>query len=123
MDKLIALLQFVLALFGVDVGSHTLVHGAAEAGTTSVYSRTHVEAGVALFECLRSDSGQCHYALYPRTCAADADAAPDCDAAPLERFTVASGDARQQVGLPAFHLCVGADPGMQAKDCEGALRR
>jgi hypothetical protein len=117
MNKLTALLQFVLALFGLDLGERTLVHH-VDAGATQLHSRTLVEAGVARFECLRSASGECHYVVYPRDCATPAAVPHRCGSRPLEQFTIASGDTRQIVGLSGFRLCVGPDRDPAHADCQ-----
>lgn len=118
MDKFTALLQVVLALLGLDVGGQTLVHR-IDSATAGLYSRTHVEAGIARFECLRSASGQCHYVLYPDDCAVAAGAMDArCAGAPLERFALASGNSRRVVGFADFRLCVGADGDPAHAECQ-----
>lgn len=109
MNKAIALVYFILSLFGFDAGGMILVHR-IEDGSAAVHSRTRVEAGVARFECLQSASGECHYTVYPRR-ASRADGAEDtgCGTAPAGRqFSVAAGDSRQITGLVDFGLCVSA---------------
>ncbi len=143
MDKLIALCCFVLSLFGCEVGGSSFVHRTSADGRDVIHAKAHVQAGVARFECLDSESGQCHYAVYPRECsshraplaaaaaAGGAVAGPvgGCDAAPLQRFAIATGDSRQITGLRDFILCVSADGGVRGRDCEAvepggrALRR
>ena len=119
MNKFIALCCFVLSLLGVDLGANTQVHRAVANGIDTLYSRTTVEAGVARFECLRSASGQCHYAVLASGCAdSPRSAAEECSAAPLNRFAVASGHSRQIPGLQRFDLCVGTEPGDAVRDCD-----
>ncbi|MEN1939709.1 hypothetical protein WCE41_02615 [Luteimonas sp. MJ246] len=123
MNKLIALCYFVLSLFGCDGGGSTFVHRATIDGNDVLFSKAHVEAGVARFECLGSASGQCHYTVYPRECAAAATAVGERDAcatAPVQRFAVNRGDSRQITGLRDFRLCVSAERGRQGPDCESA---
>ena len=126
MNKLIVLCYFVLSLFGSDVGGTTFVHRASLDGGDALYSKAYVQAGVARFECLGSESGQCHYTVYPRGCApaaAGAVAAGQtgaCHAEPVQRFAIARGDSRQITGLRDFSLCVSADGGMRGPDCEAA---
>ncbi len=128
MNKLIALCYFVFSLFGCDVGGTTFVHRTSVDGTDALYSKAHVQAGVARFECLRSESGQCYYTVYPQGCApavagtdvAAAGQAGACPAEPVRRFIVASGDSRQITGLRDFSLCVSADGGVRGPDCEVA---
>jgi hypothetical protein len=115
-NNFIALCSFVLALLGVDLGASTQVHRAVADGIDTLYSRTTVEAGVARFECLRSASGQCHYAVLASGCASGPDAT-ECATA-VDRFTVASGHSRQIPGLRRFDLCVGTEPGEAVRDCD-----
>jgi hypothetical protein len=120
MNKLLALCCFVLSLFGFDGGGATFVHRVSADGGDVLHSRTHVQAGVARFECLRSESGQCHYTVYPRGCtpATVAEQATGCTAASVQRFAIAGGDSRQVSGLHDIRLCVSADGGARGPDCE-----
>ena len=124
MNKLIALCAFVLSLFGCDGGGTTFVHRSSVDGNDALYSKAHVQAGVARFECLRSESGQCHYTVYPRDCAqgpvapGSSAVAGQCPTEPARRFAVTSGDSRQVAGLRDFSLCVSADGDVRGPDCE-----
>jgi len=118
-NKFIALCSFVLSLLGVDLGASTQVHRAVADGIDTLYSRTTVEAGVARFECLRSASGQCHYAVLASGCGDAAPAAAEqCSTVPVDRFAVATGHSRQIPGLRRFDLCVGTEPGNAVRDCD-----
>lgn len=119
MDKLFALLQFVMALFGVDAGGRTLVDRVVVDGQDLLYSRVHVADGVARFDCVRSSSGRCHYTVLPPGCVEPMPAAmPACMRHPLRRFAVARGDSEQVVGLVAFQLCVSQTPTRPGGACE-----
>lgn len=120
MNKLLALCYFVLSLFGFDGGGATFVHRVSADGGDVLHSRTHVQAGVARFECLRSESGHCHYTVHPRGCAPTTAAtqAAGCRTAPVQRFVIARGDSRQVSGLHDIHLCVSTDGGARGPDCE-----
>lgn len=119
--KLLALIYFVLSLFGCDVGRSTFVDRIGTEGVDFLYSRATVEAGVARFECLRSASGRCYYTLFPRDCASASGRKPQrparCPSEPLERFVVANGDSRQIPGLLDFSLCVSAESATPEPDC------
>lgn len=118
MNKLIALVHFLLSLAGLDAGGATLVHRSSAHGTDVVHARTHVQAGVAHFECLGSASGECHFTVLPRRCAPGAGAAPsDACRAAVRRIRVPSGDSRHLAGLHDFGLCVSADGEPQGPDC------
>lgn len=122
MPKLIAIarlllspLLLLLAACGVDGTSYS--HRIADNGHDQLYSKARVHAGVARFECKASDSGRCHYTLYPDACAGKA----DCTLAPLQRFTVARGKTREIAGLGDFRVCVGVDAAALGADCQPAV--
>ena len=107
MRNLIALAYFLFALLGCDTGGSTLITRTHSDGRDTLHARTRVQAGIGRFECIASDSGRCHYALFARDCASDR---PDCRAQAHERFSVATGASREIVGLSErFDLCVTQD--------------
>lgn len=112
--KLIALLQFLLALGGCSLGGTSYSNHIANGGHDVLVSKAQVQDGVARFDCKTSDSGWCHYTLYPDACAAG----EDCALAPLQRFKVARGESRQIAGLQDFRLCVGIDATALGPDCK-----
>lgn len=112
MTKLVALLQFLLALAGCSPGGTTWT-SRVEDGRVALQSKASVQDGVARFECVKSSSGTCHYTLYPDACGGDA----ACQLAPLQRFSVASGDSRQLTGMVGFRPCVRLDDTLPAADC------
>jgi hypothetical protein len=120
-NKLFALCCFVLSLFGVDVGGATYVHRVGAGDGDVLYSKAQVQAGVGRFECLSSESGQCHYTVYARDCRpapATAAQATGCRVASAQRFVIARGDSRQISGLHDIRLCVSTDNGTRGPDCE-----
>lgn len=119
MPKLIAIaklllspLLMLLSACGADGTSYSNRIGSN--GHDVLHSKARVEDGVARFQCLASDSGQCHYTLFPEACAGK----PDCALAPLQRFTVARGEGRQIKGLRDFRVCVGIDEKALGADCQ-----
>lgn len=118
MDKLTALLYFILSLLGFDNGGSTLVHRTSADGADTLHSRTTVQAGVARFECLRSASGRCHYLVLPRECATrpGSAATAGCASRPVEPFALDDGDSRQIAGLQDFRLCVTTE--VAGQDCK-----
>lgn len=121
MPKLIAIarlllspLLLILSACGVDGTSYSNRIG--NNGHDTLYSKAHAKDGIARFECKASDSGRCHYTLYPEACAGKA----DCKLAPLQRFSVARGQNRQIAGLHDFRVCVGIDDKALGADCEPA---
>jgi hypothetical protein len=122
MSKIAALCYFVLSLYGCDIGTQNYVNRTTADGREALHSRATVQAGVARFECVRSASGRCHYAVFDRDdCVAaprEGRAAPaGCVAEPVERFALAAGDSRHVPGLTGFRLCVGTDAAGARADC------
>ncbi len=119
--KFMALIYFVLSLFGCDIGGSSYVTRTTVDGTDTLYSQTTTQAGVARFECLRSASGACHYTVFARDCApasgATSPLSAHCASTPIERFTVARGDSRQVSGLTGFDLCVSAEDASTGNAC------
>ena len=101
MSKLIALLQFLLALAGVSSGGTTWTSQVHDDGRV-LSSRAHAQDGVARFDCIDSSSGHCHYTLYPQRCAG-----ANCDAPPLRSFDVAVR-GRSSTNSKAFGTSCGA---------------
>ncbi len=120
MNTLTALLQFLLALFGLHLGGTNFSDRISTDGIDTLYSKAHVEDGVARFACVSSASGACHYTLFDKGCppAPQADAIGHCAPGPLKRFTVASGHSKQITGLAAFGLCVSPHPTSPTPDCK-----
>lgn len=119
MTKLIALLQFLLALSGIHLGGAHFTDRIRVDGIDALYSTAQVEDGIARFACVASASGLCHYTLFDKGCPPipHANASGQCAPLPLKRFTVASGDSEQIAGLPAFRLCVATDDASPTPDC------
>ncbi|WP_313319252.1 hypothetical protein [Stenotrophomonas sp.] len=71
-------------------------------GEQNLLSRTTVNAGVARFQCLQSDSGRCGYQVYREHCDAAAGGAGQvCNREALQDFVVVVGNTRIVDGLPA----------------------
>ena len=106
MDKLIVLLSLLGALFGCNGGRDEVVHRIVVSGHDVLLSRTSVRDGQARLDCLRSDSGACHYSLLPRGC----DVETAC-ADRVSRYDVAAGASQRIRGARGFRLCVVARTG------------
>ncbi|MGV8941079.1 MAG: hypothetical protein ACOH1P_05975 [Lysobacter sp.] len=119
--KLMALIYFVLSLFGCDIGGSSYVTRTTVDGTDTLYSQTTTQSGTARFECLRSASGACHYTVFPRECSpvlmAVNPSRDRCGSEPIERFTVANGQSRRITGLQGFRLCVSGREGAMQQNC------
>lgn len=119
MPKLIDIARLLLSpllmiLSACGVGGTSYSNRIAGDGHDVLYSKAHAKDGVARFECKASDSGSCHYTLYPDACGGKA----DCKLAPLQRFTVPRGQSRQVAGLRDFRVCVGTDDKALGADCQ-----
>lgn len=112
---LLSPLLVLLAACGASGNSYS--NRIANGGHDVLYSKAHAKDGIARFECKASDSGSCHYTLYPEACAGKA----DCALAPLRRFTVARGQTLQIAGLRNFRVCVGTDDKAMAADCQPSV--
>lgn len=106
----------LLILSSCGAGGTTYSNRVGNNGHDVLYSKARVKDGVARFECKASDSGTCHYTLYPDAC----DGKADCTLAPLQRFSVARGKTRQIAGLDGFRVCVGTDARALRPDCAPA---
>lgn len=121
MPKLIALAKLLLSpllviLSACGVGTTTYSNRIGDNGHDVLHSKARAKDGVARFECKASDSGSCHYTLYPDACAGKA----DCKLAPLQRFSVARGEVRELSGVRDFRVCVGTDATTLGPDCQPA---
>lgn len=117
MTKLIALLQFLLALAGCSLGGTQYSSHISNGLRDVLVSKAQVQDGVARFDCKTSDSGWCHYTVYPEACSGNR----DCVLAPLQVFRVMRGESRQIAGLSDFRLCVGLDDTTVGPDCQPAI--
>lgn len=118
MNKFIALCYFLLSLYGCDVGQSTSVHRIREDGRDTLHSQATTRAGVTRFECVRSASGQCHYAVFPHSCTSTPGIPVQrCASAPVRQFAIANGGARQVAGLSGFDLCVSDRRPAAGTDC------
>ena len=119
MSKLVTIARLLLSpllmiLSACGIGGTSYSNRIGNNGHDTLYAKAHVKDGVARFQCLASDSGTCHYTLYPDACAGKA----DCTLAPLRHFAVARGQTRRIEGLHDFRVCVGIDPKALRADCE-----
>ncbi|HEY5850665.1 MAG TPA: hypothetical protein VIT62_07885 [Lysobacter sp.] len=123
MRNVMAFVYFVLSLFGwIDRPGNTLVARSSEDGVETLLSQTRVASGTVRFECLRSASGHCHYAVFAGRCASSAPpAGVACMQRPAGTFDVSVGQARERSDLPAdFRLCVSHRDGAVDADCRPA---
>ena len=119
MPKLIDLARLLfspllLILSACNIGGTTYSNRIANDGHDVLSSKARVRDGVARFECKASDSGRCHYTLYPEACSGKV----DCQLAPLRRFSVARGQTREIAGVRDFRVCVGIDATAMGADCQ-----
>ena len=123
MNTFIAIVCFVLSLFGVDIGSHTFVDRIRADGADTLYSKVVAQPDATRFECVRSASGQCYYTVFPRECTPASASGPagtrteDCLSKPVLRFALANGGSRRIPALHGLRLCVSAAAGSVGPDC------
>lgn len=101
MDKCLALLAFLFSLSGCEPTGSTFVSREVSNGRDLLHARASLASGVARFECLRSDSGLCHWTIHPARCG---DGAP-C-ATPPQRIVLAADESRQLAGVTRLRACV-----------------
>ncbi|MCF7223640.1 hypothetical protein [Marilutibacter chinensis] len=113
----VALALIALVLTGcVDgPGSRHEVRNIDAGGGEAFHSRIRLLPTMAYVECLASDSGRCHYAIFGGSCGSLAAALDtdliDCapDSGPRVRFSLAVGERRQVDGLPLdYRHCASA---------------
>lgn len=119
MPKLIAIARLLfspllLLLSACGIGGNSYSNRLVDNGHDILYSKAHVKDGIATFRCLASDSGNCHYTLYPDACGGK----PDCTLAPLQHFVVARGQSRRIAGLKDFRVCADVDDKALRADCQ-----
>ncbi|HWS78970.1 MAG TPA: hypothetical protein VN205_11425 [Thermomonas sp.] len=119
MPKLIVIARLLLSpllliLSACNLGGTSYSNRIGIDGHDTLHSQARAKNGVARFECKASDSGSCHYTLYPDACAGKA----DCTLAPLQRFAVARGKTREIAGLRDFRVCVAIDAAAIGADCQ-----
>lgn len=121
MNKLIAIIYFVLSLYGCEVGGDTYVDRIRVDGVDALYSKVLAQPAVTRFECLRSVSGHCYYTVYAKDCASRPGARGKpgvCLSEPVEHFPLAKGGSREIPALPRFRLCVSTQDGAPGPDCD-----
>lgn len=109
MRLLASMLYCLMSLFGChqDTGTTSITRSTVD-GRDLLFSKVESHAGSAVFHCLASRSGRCHYLVYEARCAG-APAGPACPRQELERFDLAVGQVRELHGLARdFHQCASA---------------
>lgn len=119
MSKLIDIARLLfspllLILAACNAGGTTYSSRIGVDGHDTLHSKARAKDGIARFECKASDSGHCHYTLYPEACSGKA----DCQLAPLRRFSVARGQVHEIAGVGDFRVCVGIDATAMGADCQ-----
>ncbi|MFC3552465.1 hypothetical protein ACFOLC_15785 [Lysobacter cavernae] len=129
MRSILAFVYSLLAMVGfMDGPGTTVVARTTVDGVDQLFSRTEVAPGKAHFQCLRSASGRCHYALFASQCtlsgSTTGSAGATCSTRPLDTFDLAIGQTRDLSSLPAdFRQCVSHRAGAMAPDCTPLAQR
>lgn len=120
----IAIVLAALATACSGVPGTTVVLREDGDGHTGFHSRTRALPGHARFECLASDSGQCHFAVFGGACAGLSAALGDglvrCadNVAPRLQFDLKVGERRSVGGLPlGFRHCASGRGGPVTAAC------
>ncbi len=119
MRLLISLVSFLLTLVGCHPqdGVTTLTLSSID-GVKIDAAKSRIAEGRARFECLKSASGRCHYAVFLSDCAQSDAAVGACATTPLRQFTLAEGQIRELSGLPAgVRHCLSHEGMPVAPDC------
>lgn len=122
MNLLLAMLMLPLSLLGCDSGS-THVHRIFRIDDdVMLYSKISITSGDARFECVRTQTGWCHYTLTRPAC----DGAPDrassgdaCRPQPSQRFALARGNSRVLTiaGIAPARVCIGSRADDASPEC------
>ncbi|GHH57621.1 MAG: hypothetical protein ABN502_05430 [Gammaproteobacteria bacterium] len=110
MRLLASMLYCLMGLFGChqESGTTSITRSTVD-GRDLLFSKVESHAGNAVFHCLASSSGHCHYLVYEAACSATATAAADCPRRELDRFELAVGQVRELRGLAEdFRQCASA---------------
>lgn len=126
MRNMMALLYYLCALLGCDVGGTTIVNRSNDSGVDIIDSQVRISEQIAKFECRASRSGTCHYSLFRSQCAAakaKPAQAPHCTETAFERFDLAAGATREIIDIaPGFTLCVSDKNDAVGVDCKALAR-
>ncbi|UJB17693.1 MULTISPECIES: hypothetical protein [Lysobacter] len=127
MRNMMALLYYLCALLGCDVGGTTIVNRSNDNGVDIIDSQVRISEQIAKFECRASRSGTCHYSLFRGQCANAAKSTPaqasQCTETAFERFDLAAGATREIIDIaPGFTLCVSDKSDAVGVDCKALAR-
>lgn len=119
MHRPTAVIALLLSLFGCDTATSSFEHRVVAGGRDVLHARAIARGGVARFDCLGSESGRCHFAVFDGTCEATPGIA--CRPVPTESFSLATGTSRDMLGVLTLPLCVSADGGQADGGCQPAI--
>jgi hypothetical protein len=118
MTKHILIIASLLALAGCSFGRSVSVQVTTD-GHDNLHSQVTITRDLAIFHCIASDTGACHYTIYDRPCP---DQGP-CDAKPVRAFAVGAGDRMIETTLPeGFVSCVSGDEAAKSSCAAGVTR-
>ena len=102
MRFLMSLFSFLCALLGYDPQPDTVTMTFSPVDGIGLHqAKVRASNGNPRFECLSSSTGKCNYVVYVNQCNASEPKVAECTTKILEKFTLASGDAREFKALPA----------------------
>ena len=119
MRFLISLFSFVCTLLGFDPQPGTVTMTFSPVDGIGLHpAKALAGNGSTRFECLGSPTGKCNYVVYVSQCPASDLKNAACTTKILEKFSLASGDAREYKTLPArAKYCLSHDAMPVAPDC------
>ena len=118
MTKNILIIASLLALAGCSFGRSVSVQVTTD-GHDNLHSQVTITRDLAIFHCIASDTGACHYTIYDHPCP---DQGP-CHAKPVRAFAVGAGDRMIETTLPeGFVSCVSGGESTKQSCGVGATR-
>ena len=116
-SPLLACLLSAVLLSACQPGGQVLTVRSKANGVWQVDARARVAGGAAVFECLHSISGRCHFTLFGNGCLSGDDHGTQCNAQVLEHFSLAVDSRTSLRGMRDFRMCVSQRPGQVRPDC------
>lgn len=121
MRPFIPLAALTLTLAGCNYAPSTSITTTTVNGADVLHSViSESTPGETRFECAKSSSGHCHYAVFSQSCNAVANdrSATACTTRLIEEFTLAAGESKALIRLPVdFKYCVRQDAKPVAPAC------
>lgn len=115
---LLASLLSCVLLAACQPGGQVMTVRSKANGVWQVDARASIADGMAVFECLHSISGRCHFTLFGKGCLSGDDRSTQCSAQVLKHFSLAVDTRASMPGLRDFRMCVSQRAGQVRPDCD-----